>query len=724
MAFRFKLNPAKRGILLSGASIAMLFAATFPAVADDTETKKIKGDAVENVVVTGKYLPNGSAESGYRQDKASLGPLGTASFLDTPYSLNVTSGELIENTAATTLMDALKTNPTVAVQQASGWYASMTGIQVRGFSRAEATMRDGLIDRAFTFVPIENVDRIETLSGFSGFLYGFAGSAGSVNMVSKRPTENTMLNFRTGVYARAIGFAHIDTGGPLTDVAPGLGHRLNAYYENGESMYKDGLQKRTFLSERVEYTPLKDVTLWGDAWFQEYGQRGLATALNPSTKTGVPDAVLFDPSRNYGQNWTRNISHELLLGTGLDAKLSDIFGLRFGYRYCQEQRDYNYIQEDLIDAAGNYTEKYYRAPRQHETTHSAYALIDAHLATWGVTHDITAGYSSTNYAFSKGIDVGVVLGTSNIFAPVYFADPQLIPGGKTQTADQFYYNLLIGDHIVFSDAVSLLAGVNYASLRQYTYSYVTGAKTSVYSLHKATPSVSLIYKPLSNLSAYVSYIESVAGGESTSSTTAVNANQVLPPSTSTQYEIGTKATLHNVMLSIALFRINKVNAEIDPRDNIFKQDGREIHQGAEFTITGKLLDHLTAVGGFTWLDARVEKATANTATEGKTPVNVPERQARAFLEYELPFLDQLFVSVGANYSGKRPVDVYNTNYMKGATTYDAGIRYSLDLNDHKLTFNLVASNIANTAYWSYYSNGTGLMLGAPRNISFSVKGDW
>ena len=60
----------------------------------------------------------GTAESGYRNSTGVAGPLGRIPLQDTPYSLNVTSGELIENRAAHTEGDALMTNPSVSVSVA------------------------------------------------------------------------------------------------------------------------------------------------------------------------------------------------------------------------------------------------------------------------------------------------------------------------------------------------------------------------------------------------------------------------------------------------------------------------------------------------------------------------------------------------------------------------------------------------------------------------------
>jgi len=219
---------------------------------------------------------------------------------------------------------------------------------------------------------------------------------------------------------------------------------------------------------------------------------------------------------------------------------------------------------------------------------------------------------------------------------------------------------------------------------------------------------------------YASYMEALSNGESTTNKKAVNAYQVLSPSSSSQYEIGVKTTLGGMFLTAALFRIDKINAELDPTDYVYRHDGRQIHQGLEITATGKLFDDVTLIGGFTWMDPHVEKATANTAIEGKMPYDVPKTLGKLYAEYKLPLLPALTVSAGAEYSGRRAYDVYNKQFIPGAVVFDAGLRYQTEVNGHKVSFNLTASNLFDRSYWVQ----SDLQLGMPRIVSFTVKSGW
>jgi len=122
------------------------------------------------------------------------------------------------------------------------------------------------------------------------------------------------------------------------------------------------------------------------------------------------------------------------------------------------------------------------------------------------------------------------------------------------------------------------------------------------------------------------------------------------------------------------------------------------------------------------MDAYIEKADDNTIVN-KIPANVPEKQARVFLEYQVPSMPGLSVSGSAGYSGLRWVDGKNTAYIPAVRLYNAGIRYRPIINSHRFTINLNIANLFNTTYWAAYkpSGTVGLCLGAPRLISLSAK---
>ncbi len=674
--------------------------------------------------------PEGSAESGYRSTTGSLGPLGDVAIKDTPYSITVTPGELIENRNAHTVADALQTNPTVVPLLVPNSVNSLSRIMIRGFSASDQNeLRDGLVDRSFSYPPLENVERLDVLNGFSGFITGFSNPGGSINYVSKRPSSAFQGSVATGVYGGGIGYAQADFGGPVPATGNQLAYRLNAYHEDGDTFVDGGHQRRTLMSGAVDLHLAPDTVVTADLWHQDYLSTGLLTYFNANagnwsgTGISVPNAKAFDATRQYGQTWTYNESEKDLATVGVQSKLNDSFTFRGAYRYGTMWREDSYIDGTLTNNSGSYTETAHQEPRQGEHVHAEYAMLDASAETLGIHHGLTAGYSGNDYYYKRANALTPSLGTSNIAAPITIGQPTAIFSAENNYQMVHSDNIVLGDRITFDPSWSALIGVTHARLQQNGWGSGVTISSANYAADKYTPTLALMYKPIPAVSTYVSYMQSLEQGD-TAPGTAANALQVLPPSVSEQYEAGVKATLGEMDINAALFRIAKVNAETDPTDNTYKQDGTEIHQGLEVTATGKPLPRLTVVGGFTLMDAHVAKATADLASEGKIPVNVPEQEARAYAEYALPFLSDLTLTGGGNYFGRRPVDAHNTAFMDAAWTLDAGLRYQPEIYGHPVSFNLTVTNLLDKAYWAYYRTGDGLVLGEPRLVAFSVKAAW
>jgi iron complex outermembrane receptor protein len=333
-------SPFFRPGLLQGVSSVVVLLAATPCLAAD--------ESLPDIVVTApaqsnpaawngpaeNAAPEGSAASGYRTSSGSFGPLGKIPLNDVPFSLNVTPGQLIENTNAHSIGEALKTNPTATLLMSSAGYSSMSRILVRGFSASDQNeTRDGLVDRSFAYVPLENVERIEVLNGFSAFLNGFANPGGSINYVSKGPTENPLATLASGFYGGGIGFVHGDVGGKVAETENRLGYRVNLYREDGSRVISNSDQTRDFVSARFTYDLTPGTRLWADVYHNHVIMNGLQTYFALASGVRIPDASRFLMTRQYGQDWTRNEAEKTVAGFGFDSHLNDVFTLRGGFRY-------------------------------------------------------------------------------------------------------------------------------------------------------------------------------------------------------------------------------------------------------------------------------------------------------------------------------------------------------------------------------------------------------
>jgi iron complex outermembrane receptor protein len=660
-----------------------------------------------------------------------VGPFAKLPLQDTPYSISITGGGLIENRDAHTLSDALLTNPAVVPLQEPNSFSSQSRVMIRGFAAdGQGDLRDGLVNRSFTQVPLENIARIEVLNGLSSFLYGFGAVGGTINFISKQPSATPRAEFTVGDYGGGINYGQIGLTGPL-EPDKQLTGRIDLYREDGDTNIDRGTQNRTFGALALDYRIAPETVLKLDYLHQDFTVAGLATYFAPFYVNGIariPSAI--DPTRQYGQPYTHNQSEEDLGGARIDSRLNDMFTLRVAYRYGEMWRRYNYVDARFTKLPGVYREFFTDTPEQDQTTHSAYALVDADFETGSVQHTITFGYTSAAYDFQRGLNRRERLGLSMVAAPVYYAPPFHVPlTAETTTQGQEMDNFLVGDRIVFDPQWSMLIGVNYARLTQGASGSYAGIGRAMFSQGLPTPGASVVYKPLPALSLYATYMQGLAQGDTAPDTFTVNnvtksvknAGEILAPVVSDQYEVGAKGLWGRMFLTGALFYIDKVSDETDAADLVYKEDGLEVHEGFEFTATGKLTNRLTAIGGFTIMRARIENASRVPQIDGKIPIDVPEREARAYLEYQIPWVAGLIGSLGVNYFGSRPVDNLNTAFLPAATTVDLGARYRTILFGQDMTLNVHVSNLFDKAYWSYFQVGDGMLLGAPRTVSAFAK---
>ena len=243
----------------------------------------------------------------------------------------------------------------------------------------------------------------------------------------------------------------------------------------------------------------------------------------------------------------------------------------------------------------------------------------------------------------------------------------------------------------------------------------TGVVTTTrYDSGKTTPAVSVSFTPIPAVTAYAGYSEALQQGFV--STASGNRGQVFAPYVGRQQEVGAKTRFGALGLDAALFRIQQANQYTDTATQVASQDGRAIHEGWEISVTGRVGDHLTLVGGLTGLDARIDKAAANV---GNTPQGVAEKMARLYAEYDLVTIPGLTVTGGASYTGRTPWDAANTLYVDAVTVFDAGLRYRTRIAGRDTTLRATVANLTGKDYWTTRSGI--LYLGNPRTLSLAAS---
>ncbi len=671
----------------------------------------------------------GHADKGYRVDKVSqVGPWQGRELKDLPYSIAVVSSELVNSIQARDPDQVFRVNPTTQLTRAQYENNQSTAV-LRGF-RQSVSYRNGMPAGQYgQGTTTEDIERIEILTGLSGFLYGPGNVGGVVNYVTKSPTKDRVNELTLGNNGGENFYLHGDFGGPI-DAEGKLGYRVNAVAQDGETAI-DGLElEKTFLSGAFDWQITDTLLLQLDASTLEFTPKGNAY-FGFASGVKRPSASSLDSSRSYGQNWTENTKENDKLGARLQWQINDRINFRAAWALSNTYEESSSVR-NTIKANGTYDQVVsgvYAAGvtsrLDDQSDRRIQAFLDVNFDAGSVAHKLTVGAQKSNdiqerWRGASAQDIRFL--DLDLRELNYMSRPNNITpvdrGEKYVVLDSTKTSILIGDDITFNEQWSLLAGVAQTRIAFDVYAW-----GGLYDKTAETPTLSLVYKPQSWLTTYASYIESLEqGGQAAlqyNGLPVVNAGEIFDPLLSEQIELGAKANIGNVLFTAAIFEIDKALQYYDltnPSIPRYVQDGRQVHAGMELTAIGKVTDHLTLIGGVTWLDAKIEKQQQTPALEGKRPQEISDQFAKLRIEYNFPGLQQLTLIGGVQYYSERFADTLNTDEMGAYSLVDAGVRYQTNLINSPLTLRFEVRNLSGEDYWVNTSS-----LGEPRTAVFSAN---
>ena len=195
---------------------------------------------IERIEVKGSYFND------YKVDNASGAMRTSASLLETAQSVTVISDTIVNEQLATTLGEVLNNDASLT---AGSKQRNREVFNLRGFELSSATgyLRDGHQHWSHYQQPIEILQQVEVIKGPSSILYGQSGPGGLVNMVTKKPTTQTLFNASADVDQHGSTRFMVDAGGALTESedlrARGILVKQDVdywrEYQNGENRERD-----------------------------------------------------------------------------------------------------------------------------------------------------------------------------------------------------------------------------------------------------------------------------------------------------------------------------------------------------------------------------------------------------------------------------------------------------------------------------------------------------
>ncbi|HEY6773953.1 MAG TPA: TonB-dependent siderophore receptor [Oxalicibacterium sp.] len=694
-------------------------------------------DAPENVLpaVTVTAAP----DDGGKATTASVGGFGETPLLETPASVSVITQQQMQDRNIRSTTAAVETDASVNDAYNAVGYAEQ--FSIRGFTLENETSfrKDGLSFSGASSVPLENKERIEILKGLSGLQAGVATPGGIINYVTKRPTETPVRTLTTEFSERGTAYGAIDLGGMSEDKR--FGYRINAATETINSYVKGADGNRNFVSGAFDWHLTDRALLQLD---MDYQHKSQITAAGYQLMGGTDLPTHVDPKRLIGkQPWTSPVTDDTSnIGLRFKYNIDDNWNLTLAANRYRLKRDdhsafpYGCFSQLGFDPGfcsnGDFDVYDYRSDNEVHTILGTQALLQGKFDTGSVKHDFTVGFTADRRRDRVGDCVyGTVdcsgsasNGTSNIYNPVA-VPPSTISSGpvRLQRKDD-EWSVFTQDVMKLSDKVSLHAGLRYTELRRNQYDVIDGSELSEYSKSYVLPNVALVVMPQPGLALYGSYAEGLQhGGQAGAFDT--NANQVLNPSVSKQYEIGLKKDISGALsFTAALFQI-KAPLEYTDNTNTFVQNGDAVHRGIELGLTGRVTRQLLAGMSLTALDAK-QKNTGDASLDDKRNVNVPKLKTVAFLDYAVSEMPGLNLNTTITYSGSKAFDTQNEVKVGGYAVVDAGARYATRIGNTPVRFNFTVYNVFDKFYWRDVTQDLGgyLFPGAPRTFKLTAQFDF
>ncbi|HEY0963507.1 MAG TPA: TonB-dependent siderophore receptor [Pseudomonadales bacterium] len=664
----------------------------------------LAAEGVEEIVVSDR-MP-----SRYALEQSSLSKL-TESLQDTPQSISVITGQLMEDRAVMSLNDALRNVPGITLGAGEfSWQGNNPNI--RGFNSRNDMFLDGMRDFGSYDRDPFNLENIEVLQGPSSMVFGRGSTGGVINQVSKQPRDERHRSVHVNVGNAGTRRAVIDLNEPLGE---GIAARLNLMKHDSDVPERDGAS-----ADRFGIAPSLSLEL-GDA-------TGLTLSYMKQGSDNVPD---------YGLPW--------LAGRPADVERSNYYG--FADDFVDTDADIATVQLDHeLDAAhrlqalvrhadyarstritepllvGNPTattpldtvrvnRNIFRGESNERTFMAQFNLV-SNFTLFGFEHALVTGIETAAENSSPGFGFALGVPTTALLDPAH--EPFTSSGAAWRVlseSDADSLAVFALDTIKFGAHWQLVAGirrdrfeVDYRADRfddDGTFNRAERIeRTDIETSYRAA----LVYKPVEQGTLYLGWGTSFnpsAEGLSfiNSGRNLTIGDSQLDPENNRSIEAGVKWELFRNALYVdgAVFRIEKNNARVpDPSTPGFNVlAGRQRVDGVALNATGRLNEFLSLSAGYTYLDSEQQRTTQLNVAPGTPLANVAEHTYSTWLTWTPSAALQL--GAGGRYVGERLAVI--TAPLKRVDSYwalDAMAGYEINA---RLRLKLNLTNLTNEFYF-------------------------
>ncbi|BCT67949.1 Ferrichrome receptor FcuA [Nitrosospira sp. NRS527] len=672
--------------------------------AEQSKAEQSKAEQSE----AGKKLPavtvTGERVGSFNSDSVQVGTFRDMAPIDVPQTSNVITREVLDAQAITGVFGALRNTAGVTRSQLNG--STYDNIAIRGIlveNRSNYRLNGSLPIINLIDIPMENKERVEVLKGASSLYYGFVPPSGIVNLVTKRAGKDPITN--VSLMANMYGGAntHIDLGRRFGSEQQ-FGARINLLAGREDIGIHNFSGYRALMSGAFDWRVTDSLSVKFDVeHYRKEVSEQAAIKILPAVNGVITLPPVPNARRNLAGEWQKYDAEATNLLLRADYAISDNWGVLFEIGKAQTRRDRNFSQfQNYNLATGEGTLQTFFNRGQHWDNQNIRAEVFGRFPGQAITHEVSVGFTG-NERRQDPRTSSTFNTTQNLYNPIDIAQRSPTTPFSANRSKITDFGLYISDRILIGGRLQVMLGVRSSF-------YESVAATTHYKADRVNPSLSLMYKPIPNVSIYASYIEGVEESGQAPANRA-NSGEILAPAVSKQKEVGVKALVaQGILLQVAYFDIKRASTTIDAA-NRFVLNGMARYSGFELSASGEITKQLSLIGSALFMEAE-QLNRANAETFGKIPDNTPQRTASLFAEYRPTSIPGLALSSGVHYVGRRPVNSANQAFVDDYAILSLGARYTTRIAGKRTMIQAVVDNAANSNYWSTAGNGL-LGVGAP-----------
>ena len=652
-------------------------------------------------------------------------------------SISIISDKLIEQQGNLTIADATKNVPGVYTFATYG--NKRESMSSRGF-RGIPILKNGVrVHSDFRGVGVltdmQGVDNIQVLKGSATITQGVATDLGSpggvINIVTKTPryVSGGNVSLRAGSFGQAR--TTFDVYGPLVKTN-NVAFRLNGALERSDSYRNRVSSDRFYINPSLEWKPDDKTTLTFEMdYFEDSRTPDLGTVnLGENDVNNIYD---LPHDKFLGFSDDKSLTSSASYSIRFNRELNDKLSLRGAYYKSNLDLDDKgaslggVVEDEFGDPVYNQRKRGYSAStRSDDNSVLQFDLIGEDINTGSISHTFQVGFDYRTTDYSTWSQRVSTVDTIDVFTgnTHTLPDDLAFSNATTAGAKSKAIGFVAQDVITFNKYLKTFLGVRFSKTQ-------TIAATETTESDAVNPLAGIIVTPFQNINVFASYTNS--SYPRTATRLDADGNE-LGNERFDQFETGIKTNWLNNRLrfNFTFFKINNKDINLPVYDEnwvatgFYQKGGNDERKGIEVELSGRLLENLEVITGYSYIDAQYKEHTS--FVYGSAPLNTPKHTFNAYANYSFKQkLKGLSVGAGVYYTGERPINDWSAGavthegivpnqepfYVEAYTQVNAQAAYRL--NNHwnfRVILNNVFNEIGYNAYRTRFINQTN-----PRNFA-------